>query len=54
MPEGEWGGTLRIGLSMPQLVDWSRLDDATLRSDLGSAMAEIADALSAVRRVEAA
>ena len=51
---GEWGGTLRIGLSMPQLVDWSRLDDATLRSELCSAMAEIADALSAVRRVQAA
>jgi hypothetical protein len=53
-PDGEWGGTLRIGLSMPQLVEWSLLDDARLRAELSSAMVEIADALSAARRVQAA
>jgi len=44
-PDGGWGGTLRIGLSMPQFVEWARLDQAALDRHLQNSMAEIADAL---------
>ncbi len=52
--EGHWAGTLRVGLSMPQLVAWSHLTDAELRDELSRGMAEIADALRRVGREEAA
>jgi hypothetical protein len=52
--EGEWGGTLRVGPSMPQFVDWARLDDTALADTLGRAMAGIADALAGHERSEAA
>ena len=41
----EWGGTLRVGLSMPQIVDFSALEDDALREALGSDMRRIAEAL---------
>jgi hypothetical protein len=44
----EWGGTLRVGLSMPQVVGFAALDDAALRETLGSDMRRIADALQAL------
>jgi hypothetical protein len=53
-PEGEWGGTIRIGPSMPQFVAWTRLDDGELGRTLNEAMAEIADALVSHRCEEAA
>jgi hypothetical protein len=28
----EWGGTLRVGLSMPQIVEFAALDDDALRA----------------------
>lgn len=43
----EWGGTLRVGLSMPQFSDWAPLDDQALAAQLGSDMARIAEALHA-------
>jgi hypothetical protein len=45
----EWGGTLRVGLSMPQIVEFAALDVAALREALRRDMRRIADALRAVR-----
>jgi len=44
----DWGGTLRVGLSMPQIVDLAEFDEAELRSRLRGDMKRIADALRAV------
>jgi len=44
----EWGGTLRVGLSMPQVVEFAALDDLALRETLSSDMRRIADALQAL------
>jgi len=52
--EGEWGGTIRIGPSMPQFVAWARLDDAALARTMNEAMAAIAGALVSHRVEEAA
>jgi hypothetical protein len=41
----EWGGTLRVGLSMPQVVDFAALDEATLHERLAVDMRRIAVAL---------
>jgi len=43
----EWGGTLRVGLSMPQVVALAALDDAALHAKLSGDMRQIADALAA-------
>jgi selenocysteine lyase/cysteine desulfurase len=43
----EWGGTLRVGLSMPQIVEFAALDDGALRAALHRDMRRIADALKA-------
>jgi hypothetical protein len=43
----EWGGTLRVGLSMPQVVAFAALDDTALYESLCSDMRRIADALQA-------
>lgn len=40
-----WGGTLRVGLSMPQMSDWSTWSQSELKRHLASDMAEIAAAL---------
>ena len=52
--DGAWGGTIRIGPSMPQFVAWSRLDGAALEATLAAEMAGIADALVSHRVEEAA
>jgi len=52
--EGEWGGTIRIGPSMPQFVAWAQLDDAALALALDEAMARIGGALVSHRVAEAA
>jgi hypothetical protein len=44
----EWGGTLRVGLSMPQIVEFAALEDSVLRERLRSDMRRIAAALRAV------
>jgi len=41
----EWGGTLRIGLSMPQFARWSALDDMELAAQLDGDMELIATRL---------
>jgi hypothetical protein len=44
---GEWGGTLRVGLSMPQFTAWAELEDGQLEAQLHGDMALIARRLSA-------
>jgi hypothetical protein len=43
----EWGGTLRVGLSMPQIVEFAALDDEALGNAFGRDMRRIAEALRA-------
>ena len=43
----EWGGTLRVGLSMPQVVEFAALDEQALRERLTRDMRRIAEALRA-------
>ena len=45
LPGGGWGATLRIGLSMPQVVLLDALGNAKARAWLDAAMARIGDAL---------
>ena len=47
LPDGRWGATLRLGLSMPQVVAFDALDDAVLAKRLGDDMARIASAIEA-------
>lgn len=42
LPDGRWGGTLRLGLSMPQVSDRAALDDAALASGFAADMDRIA------------
>lgn len=44
--DGRWGGTLRIGLSMPQIVGWAALSDQELERAIRADMALIATKLS--------
>jgi hypothetical protein len=53
-PEGEWGGTIRIGPAMPQFVAWAGLDDVALERTMNEATAGIAAALVSHRVEEAA
>jgi hypothetical protein len=46
---GRWGATLRIGLSMPQIVALDGLDNAALSAKLEGDMARIAGALERAR-----
>jgi hypothetical protein len=48
LPDGQWGATLRIGLSMPQVVERATLDDEVLRRSFASDMERIRTALEAV------
>jgi hypothetical protein len=48
LADGGWGATLRIGLSMPMVVERSRLDDEALRLSFTRDMARIREALEAV------
>lgn len=45
--DGEWGGTLRIGMSMPQFASFAELDDDALTKRFAADMAQIAEALAA-------
>lgn len=48
MADGRWGGTLRIGLSMPQISEFDILDDAALKARFTSEMNAIIDAMDKV------
>ncbi|NVD44265.1 hypothetical protein [Qipengyuania atrilutea] len=43
---GEWGGTMRVGLSMPQVTAFAELEEAALYSSLAAEMEQIGLALS--------
>jgi hypothetical protein len=47
MPDGRWGATLRLGLSMPQIVALDPLDDSALAARLDADMDRI---VAAIRR----
>jgi hypothetical protein len=53
LPDGRWGGTLRVGLSMPQVSAFDTLDDMALETRLAGDMDVIVDAIERVRRNEA-
>jgi hypothetical protein len=48
LDDGSWGATLRIGLSMPMVVERSGLDDEALRRSFAEDMARVRAALEAV------
>ena len=48
LADGSWGATLRIGLSMPMVVERSALEDEALRRSFAEDMARIRAALEAV------
>jgi hypothetical protein len=48
LDDGSWGATLRIGLSMPMVVECSALDDEALRLSFAEDMARVRAALEAV------
>jgi hypothetical protein len=50
LPDGRWGGTLRISLSMPMIVELAALDAAALDARLASDMARIIAVLSSASR----
>ena len=45
--DGGWGGTMRVGLSMPQIAGWNALSGEALAAQLVADMARIAVGLSA-------
>lgn len=45
LSEGGWGGTLRVGLSMPQVTELAALDDGTLEAALQERIGRFAEAL---------
>jgi hypothetical protein len=47
LADGRWGATLRVGISMPQVTAFDRLDDAALTARLTADMAQIVDAIAA-------
>jgi hypothetical protein len=48
LEDGRWGATLRLGLSMPQVVALDRLDDGALERKLAADMDRIAAAIEAM------
>ncbi|MCJ8158174.1 hypothetical protein [Sphingomonas sp. LaA6.9] len=48
LPDGRWGGTLRVGLSMPQVTAFDALDDAALEAQFERDMTAVAEALEKV------
>lgn len=50
LADGRWGGTLRVGISMPQVSEMSPLDDGALAARLTRDMSAIVDAIEDVRR----
>jgi hypothetical protein len=50
LADGSWGATLRIGLSMPLVVERARLDDEALAASFAADMARIRKSMEAVAR----
>jgi hypothetical protein len=50
LPDGRWGATLRIGLSMPQVAERAGLDEAALAKSFEEDIARVRRAIAAVTR----
>lgn len=50
LADGRWGGTMRVGLSMPQVTAFDALDDASLHTRLANDMAAVTAALTRVMK----
>jgi hypothetical protein len=50
LDDGGWGATLRIGLSMPMVVERAALDEEAMRRSFAEDMARVREALEAVAR----
>ncbi len=50
LPDGSWGATLRVGLSMPQVFERAGFGDQELATEFGKDMKQVADALASVSR----
>jgi hypothetical protein len=48
LDDGNWGATLRIGLSMPMVVERAALGDEALKRSFAEDMARVRAALEAV------
>ena len=48
--DGNWGGTLRLSLSMPLIVEFAKLSAADLRHRLTTDMSQIADVIRAAEK----
>ena len=46
-PEADWGASLRVGLSMPQMTRWAAMDDADSEAIMTHDMQRIASAIQA-------
>ena len=53
-PKGGWGGTLRLSLSMPLIVELAKLDETQIKARLAHDMDKIAQVLEAAQRPVAA
>lgn len=49
LPTGGFGGTLRLGLSMPQMVEFAGMDTLSLRTRLTNDMTAIAEKIDIIR-----
>ncbi|MFO6448577.1 hypothetical protein ACLBKU_15690 [Erythrobacter sp. NE805] len=49
LPDGRWGATIRVGLSMPQVTAFDRMDDAAMTAKLAADMDRIVAAIEDVR-----
>jgi len=49
LPDGRWGATLRVGLSMPQVTAFDRMDDGAMKAKLAEDMALIVSAIEDAR-----
>lgn len=47
LPDGRWGATLRVGISMPQVTAFDGMDDAAMHARLAADMDRIAGAIEA-------
>ncbi|MBX7481162.1 hypothetical protein [Qipengyuania qiaonensis] len=45
-PEGGWGGTLRVGISMPQVVRWSAMEPSDRIAQMSADFRQIAKAMA--------
>jgi hypothetical protein len=49
LPDGRWGATIRVGLSMPQVTAFDRMDDAAMTAKLAADMDRIVAAIEDAR-----